>query len=687
MTSNLLLFALAGPLVALVISAALMVISAAVTKEASAPGALRSHNLGLTANTLLAAGIWWAGYQGAESNNNDALPALALLAVLSWLTAYSARYGAGRPWRHSKQRRGMIGTLVASTLCVALLNSLPGSGLAWPAVVLLGMSLPLAVALRALHVREQQTPHAPALRLVGAGMAAVSLMAVAYRSPAQEAVSFAPALLPSAALVALGLLLLTNLRQTRRQRTQSHDTGAHLGIDTLTGLPNRAALEAALAKAAMVCDRDRLHLALLTVNLDGFKPVNATYGHAVGDQLLRQAGTRIKRLLRPADKLARIGGDEFVILLTDQAQGDALAALADRIVDNMARAFRVGTREVTLSCSLGVAIYPDHGESEKLLARSDAAMLAAKRAGGNRVSHYHAEMEGDLVENLDLLRDFRHALDHNQLKLFYQPKIDAASGKITAAEALLRWRHPVRGDVPPTVFVALAERFGLVGRLGDWVIETACRQARIWADRGLHMRVAINLSAQHMHQPDVAARIQQALARHGIDPARLTCEITESLAMENTQATQATFAQLGAAGIHLSIDDFGTGYSSLAYLRKLPASEIKVDRSFVLDIEHSSDARAVVDAVVKLAHALGKKVVAEGVENVRQRRILTDMGCDELQGFLFAYPMSGSQLLKWAFDDGEQGENAFRESLFASPTDFERDPLEDLLADRSEHVH
>lgn len=683
MSPTAMLLVFAGPLIALVISAALMAISAAVATEAAQPGALRSRNLGLTANTLLAAGVWWAGYQGAESKGTDTLVALALLAVLAWVIAYSARYGAGRPWRHSKQRWGMAGTLAASALCVALLHSLPGSGLALPPVLLIATSLVLTVALRALFLRDRQTPFAPALRLAGAGLAAVSLLLVAYRAPAPGAASFDPAMLPSAALVALGLLLVTNLRQNRRQRAQPHDASADLGVDNLTGLPNRAALETALAHAATDCDRNRGHLALLTINLDGFKPVNATYGHAVGDQLLRQVGTRIKRLLRPADHLARIGGDEFVILLTDQAQGDALGALADRIIDNMARAFHVGTREVTLSCSLGVAIYPEHGESDRLLARSDAAMQAAKRAGGNRVSHYHAELEGDLVENLDLLRDFRHALDNNELRLFYQPKIDAASGKITAAEALLRWRHPQRGDVPPTVFVALAERFGLVGRLGDWVIETACRQARVWADRGLHMRVAINLSAQHMHQPDVAARIQQALARHGIDPARLTCEITESLAMENTQATQATFAQLGAAGIHLSIDDFGTGYSSLAYLRKLPASEIKVDRSFVLDIEHSGDARAVVNAVVKLAHALGKKVVAEGVENVRQRNILTDMGCDELQGFLFAYPMSGSDLLKWALDDGDQGENAFRESLFASPTDFERDPLEDW----TERVH
>jgi EAL domain-containing protein (putative c-di-GMP-specific phosphodiesterase class I) len=282
---------------------------------------------------------------------------------------------------------------------------------------------------------------------------------------------------------------------------------------------------------------------------------------------------------------------------------------------------------------------------------------------------FTAEMDDDMSQDLELLRDFRQALDNDGLELVFQPKINAASGRITAAEALLRWKHAQRGDVPPAVFVALAERFGLVTRLGDWVIDRACRQAGVWAEKGLNMRVAINLSAQHLREPDLAHRIGQALSRNRIEPGRLTCEITETLAMENTQATQATLAQLGLLGVHLSIDDFGTGYSSLAYLRRLPAKEVKIDRSFVMDLERSGDARAVVDAVVKLAHALGKRVVAEGVETVKQRRILTEMGCDELQGYLFAAPMTAGDLLQWALDARNNDEDAFRSSLYVHPGD------------------
>jgi diguanylate cyclase len=275
-------------------------------------------------------------------------------------------------------------------------------------------------------------------------------------------------------------------------------------------------------------------------------------------------------------------------------------------------------------------------------------------------------MEDDARDRFDLLRDLRTALERKELELYYQPKIDAKTGKVTAAEALLRWQHPSRGMVPPATFMPIAERFGLIRDIGHWVIEDACRQARVWQDAGLRMRVAINLSAVQMRQQDIVARIEGALARHKIDPSRLTCEITESVAMEDTKATQATFRELGAAGIHLSIDDFGTGYSSLAYLRKLPAEELKIDRSFVTDVEHSADARSVVDAVVKLAHALGLKVVAEGIENDRQRRILTEAGCDELQGFLFAKPMTARALLLWAMDDQKEHADAFATSLFVS---------------------
>ena len=267
-------------------------------------------------------------------------------------------------------------------------------------------------------------------------------------------------------------------------------------------------------------------------------------------------------------------------------------------------------------------------------------------------------------EQTDLLRDLRLALAKGQLELYYQPKIHAPSGEITGAEALMRWHHPQRGMVSPTVFIPIAERYGLIHSLGNWVIEEACRQARIWRDEGLRMRVAINLSVHQLRQPDLAERIAGALTRNQIKPNLLTCEITESVAMEDAQNTMKIFESLAAVGVHISIDDFGTGYSSLAYLRKLPAEELKIDRSFVLDLESSADARAVVDAVVKLAQALGLKVVAEGVETEAQNQILRSLGCDELQGFLFAKPMSAKALAVWAMDDEGPRTMAFRASLF-----------------------
>ena len=270
-----------------------------------------------------------------------------------------------------------------------------------------------------------------------------------------------------------------------------------------------------------------------------------------------------------------------------------------------------------------------------------------------------------------LSRDLRVALAKKQLELYYQPKIHAPSGEVTGAEALLRWHHPKRGMVSPGVFIPIAERYGLIGALGNWVIDEACRQARTWRDQGLRMRVAINLSVHQLRHPDLPERIADALKRHQINPMLLTCEITESVAMEDAQATSKIFEKLAAVGVHISIDDFGTGYSSLSYLRKLPAKELKIDRSFVLDLETSADARAVVDAVVKLGQALGLKVVAEGVETEAQNQILRSLGCDELQGYLFAKPMSAKALAVWAMNDVGPRPLAFRDSLFKETAPLE----------------
>jgi diguanylate cyclase (GGDEF)-like protein len=434
--------------------------------------------------------------------------------------------------------------------------------------------------------------------------------------------------------------------------------------DPLTTLPTRTHFERELQAAVVRSDNDRRPLALFFVDLDGFKPVNDTFGHSSGDQVLRQVGERLKASIRSGDVVARIGGDEFVLLITEARDKKAVGDRAKRLIEAVSEKYLVDGREVTVGCSIGISLYPSHGQPAKLIARADAAMYAAKRAGGTGFCFYSADLEDDAKERFDLLRDLRTAVEEGHFELYFQPKVNTASGKITAAEALIRWNHPTRGLLLPAQFMPVVERFGLIRSIGQWVIEEACRQARRWSDCGLNMRVAINLSALQMRQEDIVDQIRIALSRHAIDPRLLTCEITESVAMEDTRATQATFAALGAAGVHLSIDDFGTGYSSLAYLRKLPAEELKIDRTFVMDVAYSPDARAVIDAVVKLAHALGLKVVAEGVETAAQRQILEQLGCDELQGFLFARPMTARALLLWAMDDRQEDSTSFASSLF-----------------------
>jgi EAL domain-containing protein (putative c-di-GMP-specific phosphodiesterase class I) len=302
---------------------------------------------------------------------------------------------------------------------------------------------------------------------------------------------------------------------------------------------------------------------------------------------------------------------------------------------------------VQISASLGIVVYPDHGHADKLVAHADAAMYAAKRAGGSTYVLFEPHLHGGALEQLSLQSDLRRALELGQIELHYQPKIDAARGQISGTEALLRWHHPERGTVSPAVFIPIAERYGIINELGNWVIEEVCRQMQAWADEGVRMRVAINLSVHQLRQDDLVGRIQSALDRHHVEASQLLCEITESVAMEDIKATQNAFEGLQRIGVYLSIDDFGTGYSSLSYLRQLPARQLKIDRSFIHDLEGSSDARAVVDAVIQLAHALGLRVVAEGVETGGQRDILLNLRCDEMQGFFFARPMDAATLLAW----------------------------------------
>lgn len=438
--------------------------------------------------------------------------------------------------------------------------------------------------------------------------------------------------------------------------------------DPLTGLPNRLVFEDRLAQVSAACGRNGESLAVLFIDLDGFKPINDSWGHNTGDVVLREIARRLSSLARESDMLARVGGDEFVMLIERLPDEQTAAQVAQRIIDAIGEPVPLQDRESAVSCSIGISIFPGDGPRDKLIANADAAMYTAKRSGGSCFRFFESRMDVGAHELIELQRDLRIGLEQGQLMLHYQPKIHGGSGQITGVEALVRWNHPRRGMMSPGVFIPVAERFGLIGALGQWVIEESCRQVAEWADQGLRMRVAINLSVHQLRQDDLAERIRAAMDRHAVEPSQLTFELTESAAMEDAETTLRTFERLSAIGITLSIDDFGTGYSSLSYLRRLPTQQLKIDRSFVQDLEDSADARAIVNAVVRLAHALGRKVVAEGVETAAQHDILRGFGCDELQGYLFARPMPARQVSLWAAGD-EAPPQEFRPSIFGEGDD------------------
>jgi len=445
-------------------------------------------------------------------------------------------------------------------------------------------------------------------------------------------------------------------------------------LDPMTGLPNRLLFEDRLRHALARCERAEeratgtgpARLAVLFVDLDGFKPVNDSFGHAAGDIVLEEAARRLRTAARDIDTVARIGGDEFVLLMEGVSGVADCVTLAMRLIELLRQPFDIADRQLQISASVGIVVHPDHGHKDKLIAHADAAMYAAKRAGGGGYAVFESHMDAGALEQLSLQSDLRRAVELGQLELHYQPKVDGLRGQISGVEALLRWNHPQRGVVSPTVFIPLAERFGLINALGNWVIDEVCRQIQAWAEDGVRMRVAINLSVHQLRGDDLVNRIQRALDRYLVEPSQLLCEITETVAMEDVKLTQRAFEGLQRIGVYLSIDDFGTGYSSLSYLRQLPARQLKIDRSFVNDLESSSDARAVVDAVIRLAHALGLRVVAEGVETAAQRDILLQLACDELQGFFYARPMSAGTLFAWTTGQKPEGTIDFAPSVIGT---------------------
>jgi len=657
--------------VALAISATLLWLASeifAVSRTRMRPTALR---LKACAVLLGGFGLWWPGHFLAPLDAGSVLGIRFLASAMAWGLAALALVTSVAATRKTVPA---FAGLAVITLLVAYAHSVFATPGLFRATVVFRAWGPgiavfvLATLLVALGLEFKPSKKLRAMR-IGSALLCAILLTLAASVSAEADPATVPAWAEAVLVGALGALALTMLEAlhsagTRDDEPTRRTVSAAPTVDSLTQLPTRVYFEDRLAAAATKADANANRLALLFIDLDGFKPVNDTYGHSIGDIVLEQVGQRLKAMSRGKDVVARVGGDEFLLLLSNVTTQEGIAHVADRLIQGLSQPYQAEGREVMISCSVGIAIYPDGCSHAKLIARADAAMYASKRSGGSKFCFYSSAMDADAEAQFELLRDLRKAVAAKEFELFYQPKIDSKSGKVTAVEALLRWKHPTRGLLLPSTFIPIAERFGLIGAIGNWVIEDACRQSRQWREKGVRMRVAINLSAHQMRQDDIVERITDALQSHKIHPSLLTCEITESAAMEDTKTTQTTFRRLGELGTHLSIDDFGTGYSSLSYLRKLPAEELKIDRSFIQDLEHSADARAVVDAVIKLAHALGLKVVAEGVENQRQQQVLVQMGCDELQGFLFAKPMSARALMLWAVNDRSEGASVFKPSLF-----------------------
>ena len=410
--------------------------------------------------------------------------------------------------------------------------------------------------------------------------------------------------------------------------------------DALTGLANRTLLNGRLHQAIGQAAASASEIAVVFIDLDQFKFINDTYGHALGDSLLQSMADRLRSCVREGDTVARQGGDEFVLLLQGYRPED-LASVVQRLHASIALPWRSGRREFHVSSSVGVAVYPSDGASADVLLRNaDAAMYKAKENGRNAVQFFTAELNHALVERLDIEHRLRGALARNQFLLHYQPRIDMDTGRIAGAEALLRWRVPQRGLVSPARFISVAEDTGLIVPIGRWVLHTACQQARDWQLAGLPpIVVSVNVSPRQFREGNIVETIAEALRVTGLAAHYLQIELTEGLAMHGAEKYVEMLGQIKVLGVQIAVDDFGTGYSSLSYLKRFPVDQLKVDRSFVIDLATDPDDAVIVQAIIALGHKLNLRVVAEGVETTEQFEFLRQAGCDEMQGYLFGMPM------------------------------------------------
>jgi len=431
-------------------------------------------------------------------------------------------------------------------------------------------------------------------------------------------------------------------------------------FDSLTALPNRTAFLDRLTREVRRASRSGRQFGLLFLDLDGFKHINDTMGHISGDQVLVQTAERLREVLRPADalaigateseqSLARLGGDEFTMLISDVCGPEDVLAVAQRIIVTMRRPFEIDSRSVTLTSSIGIAVYPaDGADAQTLLKHADSAMYHAKRQGRDNSQLYSASFTQQAEDRLDLDSGLRGALARDEFHLLYQPVVDLTSGRMVSVEALVRWQHPVRGLIPPSTFIPIAEENGVISVIGTWVLQQACADLALWNRAGLALRVAVNVSPRQFGGPDLVPAVLDAIRHNGLMPEQLELEITEGAVIDNYAATLAALEAFREHGVRIALDDFGTGYSSLSYLRQIPIDIIKVDRSFVGRLGEGGRSQSIVEAILALARALGLSVTAEGVETREQALALQAISCHNAQGYFFSRPVAAEQIARLA---------------------------------------